>query len=115
MAGKVYSVAPSAARTVTGNAEISADMSDETMLRMVCRVTAVSGTTPSMSVFLQDSLDGGTTWANIPGASAGPITSSASSPISSAYVGAFGPKVRILWTITGTSPSFTFSVDVFAK
>jgi len=109
-------------------------------------VTASGGTTPSLSVWLQSSSDGGTTWYDLPyevalldantthaeGAHRAPPISAASG---SAAIGArnivdqlaaspakavavyrtFGDVVRGKWKITGTTPTFTFSIKAVSK
>ena len=84
-------------------------------------VTAVSGTTPSATFRLQWSPDNGTTWVDwdttnlqttaITAAGTAtlkvglglPVTANASKNDS------VPARVRLAWTITGTTPSFTFS------
>jgi hypothetical protein len=69
-------------------------------------VSAVSGTTPSMVVRIQDSPDGSTGWADI-------LTFTAATAVTSEHVkitGAVDRWLRAIWTMTGTSPDFTFAV-----
>jgi hypothetical protein len=103
-------IAPSAARTASGNT------SDIDVGRFMCGeicldVTAVSGTSPVLNVYVEgkDQLSGKyrTLWSRT-GISA---------------VGTFGCTVerlafkyiRARWTISGTSPSFTFSIGMEGK
>lgn len=74
-------------------------------------VTAASGTTPSLTVKLQDSLDGGVSWADITGATTASLTTTGNSTIR--VTAPIGDMVRAVWTITGTTPSFTFTVDAW--
>jgi hypothetical protein len=72
-------------------------------------VTAASGTTPSLTVNVQTSFDNGVTdaWRTI--ASFPAQTAAGSSAHQE-----FGPLdrwVRASWTVSGTTPSFTFGVD----
>ncbi len=82
-------------------------------------VGAVTGTTPSMQVFIQISPDGGTTWFTVPGASSAAITATGSTlftmypgatPVANS-VSAFPlPRTwRLTYVITGTTPSFTLT------
>lgn len=81
-------------------------------LSLVVDVTAVSGTTPNLALTLEWSLDG-TTWATTD-----------PTPDGFTAITATGTKIkrfpvlanfyRIVWTITGTTPSFTFSVRELA-
>lgn len=81
-------------------------------LSLVVDVTAVSGTTPSLAVTLEWSLDG-TTWATTdptPDGFAAITTTGAKIkrfPVLANYY-------RVVWAITGTTPSFTFSVRELA-
>jgi hypothetical protein len=84
-------------------------------------VTAVSGTTPTMTVRLQESFDGGTTWrdvdttnlqtASITGTGISKlvvypgVTTAANASLNSVLPRTF----RLAWTIGGTTPSFTFA------
>lgn len=97
-------------------------------------VTAVSGTTPQLTLYLQTSRDGGSTWFDLihDGAvvlSAGAVegqgsprgtrnivgTATATLKASAQYEGAIGDYVRVAWVISGTTPSFTFQVDAVGK
>lgn len=103
-------IAPSAARTASGNT------SDIDVGRFICGeicldVTAVSGTTPTLDVYVEgkDQLSGkykvlfsqtgisavGTYWGTV-------------NPLPFKYI-------RARWVIGGTSPSFTFSIGMEAK
>ena len=113
MAGKTAQVVPSAARTATGSLVVPGDFSDEDELVLHIYVTAASGTSPSMTVSIQDSLDGGSTWSGISTTSA--LTAASTTSLRVGTNVAFGPALRVSWTITGTTPSFTFSVRMFAK
>jgi hypothetical protein len=100
-------VVASAARTATGNSDLikSEDLGETVAL--LADVTAVSGTTPSMTLSVEWSNDG-TNWAT-------PETADAFAAITAAAkkVKTFERKAafnRVVWTITGTTPSFTFSV-----
>ena len=70
-------------------------------------VTAASGTTPSMTVKLQDSPDG-VNFSDT-GAASVAITGAGTYRISLAQV---GPFLRAVSTITGTTPSFTYSIQL---
>lgn len=87
-------------------------------LRVQVDISAVSGTTPTLVVVIEDSLDGGQTW-NVVGtfASLNSVTRAvigiAPSGVAQAagFVWPFNPrKVRARWTIGGTTPNFTFQV-----
>jgi hypothetical protein len=81
------------------------------LLAVGCRITAASGTTPTLDLRVEYSLDAGSTWAI-----GDPTTGDAFTQRSSAYYGIkiFQPKgdlYRVSWTLAGTTPSFTFEVQ----
>lgn len=98
---------PSAARTTTGSSG-SQDARGATTLSVIADVTAVSGTGPSMVLSIEWSHDGAA-WATVDG------TPDAFAAITAASkrVKSFPVKARFwraTWTITGTTPSFTFAL-----
>lgn len=98
--------AAAAARTATGQGPaIALHPADEHLFVMV-NVTAVSGTTPSATFALEWSNDG-TTWATPGTADALAAITSPTHKVLTAQ--AKGRHARLVWTISGTTPSFTFS------
>lgn len=105
-------VVASAARTASGNSgALPGDYGMAKSIRVQVNATAVAGTTPSMVVTVEDSVDDGLTWNVID--TFGAIT--AATRIVRSTTATFGPKLRVSWAITGTTPSVTFSVDIYAK
>lgn len=98
-------------------------------------VTAVSGTSPVLDLWLQVSDDGGTTWYDMPAdftlktanaAAAGTfvaggrdIVDAYGTASAADFLGVYkhlaADYVRLKWIISGTSPSFTMSVSMVAK
>jgi hypothetical protein len=72
-------------------------------------VTAASGTTPTLDVKLQTSGDG-TTWDDVASFPQQTTTQTGRYKV----FGPLGTYVRWVWTIAGTTPSFTFAVSVNA-
>lgn len=103
-------VVPSAARTVNGNSgSLNPGEGGETIAFHVS-VTAASGTGPSMALSVEWSNDG-TNWAV-------PETADTFTAITTTIqrVKTFERKAllyRIVWAITGTTPSFTFSISEY--
>lgn len=103
-------------KTTTFNGVTKTNFGSPAMI-FAFNVTAVSGTTPSMTVKLQWSPDGGTTWIDIPSASLAAITASGSfqlrvapniTPVANLDIAHPLPRTwRAVYTITGTTPSFT--------
>lgn len=95
----------SAARTATGNTTGETRLKSATALRVQLDVTAASGTTPTLNVLIEDTLDG-TNWNTVG-------TFAAKTAVSREVINVPLPvanQLRVKWTIAGTTPSFTFSV-----
>lgn len=98
---------PSAARTTNSQIESGEDYGAIDRLRAQLDVTAASGTTPSMTVVIESTIDG-TNWDALGTFAA--KTAVAREVITINPV--IGRRIRARWTITGTTPSFTFSVKL---
>lgn len=107
-------VVASAARTTTGQsaAIVSADVEvawiGDSALSLMVNVTAASGTTPTLDLSLQWSSDGGTTWHTPDTAQTFAQITATTAKVKNFAV--LGDVYRIVWTVGGTTPSFTFSV-----
>lgn len=103
MAGVEF--APSAARNASGASAVVPGFGDRTTLRAQLEVTAASGTAPTLDVVLEDTLDG--TTFNV----VGTFTQATAAARQVVNVTApFTDRLRVRWTVAGTTPSFTFSV-----
>jgi hypothetical protein len=104
---QTLTILPSAARTTSGSAAVGVDDLGNDYVSVQVSVTAVSGTTPTLDISLEWSMDG-TIWSQ----AATPDTF-AQITANTSVVKAFqtkGLSYRVVWTIGGTTPSFTFSV-----
>jgi hypothetical protein len=101
-------VVPSATKTATGNDTGQALGGAFNNIALYVNVTAASGTTPTLVVKLQDSPDG-TNWYDITGATTASLTTTGAVAVRTTV--ACGHSIRAVWTIGGTTPSFTFSVN----
>lgn len=100
----------SAARTVSGTVDLGAIPAEFTELSIYLDATAVTGTSPTMTVTYQSSPDGVTFFDNTAGAA---ITTAGKQLIKvPSTIGGYG---RLSYAISGTTPSFTFSAVVEAK
>ena len=102
----VVKVAPSAARTVTGNSGYVPTPTGSG-LSLLVNVTAASGTTPSMALTVEWTNDG------INFAQANPADTFVAITGVGAQVTRFAQKAagyRVVWTLTGTTPNFTFDI-----
>jgi hypothetical protein len=90
--------------TFTGSAFAT---EDAYQLDAQVNVTAISGSGASITVKLQNSMDG-TTWTDVPNGAFGAITADGSAQMT--FVG-LGVKCRWVATIAGTSPSITWNID----
>lgn len=102
---------PSGAQTANGQTGVLSGYGGSQTLRIQVNVTAASGTTPTLTVAIQDTVDG-TNWNQLA------ITSSITAAgITIIEIGpgltnnhVFADRLRVQWTIGGTTPSFTFEV-----
>lgn len=133
----------SATQTANGSSlGFDCDLYD--VLAGLVTVTAFSGTTPTALFYIQTSYDGGTVWFDVavgeatftgtgkkviglalPNAPASAAQTSFAATDGSAGTGLaaatapkavpLGSQYRFAWTITGTTPSFTFTIDSVIK
>lgn len=121
----------SAARTASGTGTafsfVTSSIAGAQALWFAVYVTAVSGTAPTMTVRLQWSIDGGTTWtdwdttnlqtpsittAGTYSLKVGPgLPTTANASLNDALPG----QMRAAWTIGGTTPSFTFGTRYWVQ
>lgn len=108
-------IVASAARTTSSNsAAFSVRDQDEkgiglSNLNVVVDVTAASGTGPSLALEVEWSVDG-TTFGAADG-SADTFAAITAAGVKAKRVSIKAPFYRLKWTITGTTPSFTFSAS----
>ncbi len=106
----VFTLHASAAETATGQSA-SVDLSTYAEALAELNVTAVAGTSPTMTVSFQTS-DDGADWYDMGTAFA--AVTAVSKPAALKFTN-FGQFVRAVWTIGGTTPSFTFTLKLVAK
>lgn len=114
-----YTVESSSARTATGTGQAQSNR-DCMGAVLAIKVSAVSGTSPTLTVKVQGSANG-TDWYDINGAVTATINSVSTvhmtvrpgvTAVANVALAQPIPRFwRVAWTIGGTSPSFTFSVD----
>lgn len=98
----------SAARTASGvTAALAIDPGQN--VHAVLNVTASAGTSPTLDVSLEWSLDEGATWVTASDAFAQVVATG----VTHAVFTAKAPLTRVRWDITGVGASFTFDVRVF--
>jgi len=83
---------------------------DSTTIIAYLTVTAASGTSPTLNVKFQDSSDNGTTWWDIAGTTFTQATGSTSQVVVATR--GFAGEIQPVITIGGTSPSFTFHLEL---
>lgn len=98
---------PSGTVTASGQSAPVNVRSSARWLRLQLNVTAASGTTPSLTVTPQDSLDGGVTWNNLTAFTAATGVTRQVLNIAAP----FGALLRFDYAVSGTTPSFTFQID----
>lgn len=104
MTTAIQTTLASAARTTTGTVDMGAMPDGYTEAVIYLDVTAVAGTTPTMTVTYQSSPDGVTFYDHTAGAE---ITVAGKQRI--AMPNTIGRYGRLSYVIGGTTPSFTFS------
>lgn len=109
MAYQPLLLATSAPRTTSGVSTTMRDSDQGDNLSVALVVTAFAGTTPTLDVVVEWSMDGGTTWVrNDPAADAFTQVVGTANLVRTFPVRA--TTFRVAWTVGGTTPSFTFSV-----
>lgn len=101
----VTDVASSAITTTTTTAAVTPSFG--TAYQVNVPVTAVSGTNPTLQITIEESSDNGTNWFNVYRFPAITTTGSYFSPV----LPLVGNRVRYVQTITGTTPSFTRTIN----
>ena len=100
----------SGARTASGDSGVIAGFGDASTLRVQLNVTAAAGTTPTLDVVVEDTLDG-MNWNVLATfgqkAAAGREVVNVTTP--------FADRLRVRWTVGGTTPSFTFDVVIYSE
>ena len=113
------------AKTATGNGATQTNVGNKGA-QILVNMGTVSGTTPTCVLKVQGSVDGGTTWYDIPGATTASLVATgvwgitvypgiavtAGTTTTGTTAGASGvlPRSwRMVWTIGGTTPSFTIT------
>ncbi len=104
-------VLASAARTTSGNSN-SVETQFFRELIAFLNVTVISGTTPTLDVKFQDSQNG-TDWIDVPSGAFAQITTTTG--LRRLVLPAVGPYVRAVYTIAGTTPSYTFDLVLTGK
>lgn len=99
----------SAARTATGNGTLFDVTPGASSLALYIDVTSASGTTPTLDLTVEWSPDGGTTWHTAQAPDAFTQITAAGKVVKVFAVK--GPSARIVYTIGGTTPSFTFKAS----
>jgi hypothetical protein len=99
----------SAAMTVSGASAGLTGYAAARNLVIQLEVTAVTGTLPTLDLLIQDTVDG-TNWFTIATFTQVTAAAVAVQRVSTAFT----DQIRTSYTITGTTPSFTFNVKTFA-
>ncbi|MGD9581588.1 MAG: hypothetical protein AB7V50_09465 [Vampirovibrionia bacterium] len=100
---------PATSRTSSGNSGNGTYLGDNNEAVVYLDVTAVSGTTPTLDVTVQDTIDG-TNWDTV-----GSFTQASSAGREAIRINNFSRFMRVSYTMAGTDPDFTFSVKAFVK
>lgn len=103
--GQTAEALASAARTTSGNSGVLSGYGPASTIRAQLNVTAVAGVAATLDVVVEDTLDG-TNW-NVVG------TFAQKTAVGREVINItvpFADRLRVRWTIGGTTPSVTFAV-----
>lgn len=117
-AARELPILASAARTATGTSDAVCDLAPFTKYAMQLVVSAASGTTPTLDATWQHSIDGGTTWFTVVAftqRTAAANELKVESEVEAGTAEVWGDCMRVSYVIGGTTPSFTFRMDLFAE
>lgn len=103
------------ARTATGTGSSIDVRTQNGLAAVMLSAAAGTGTTPTLDVTIQDSVDGSTGWTNITGAAFTQVTTADSAQKIGVNLDACRGFIRASWTIGGTTPSFNFAVAVLGR
>lgn len=105
-------VVASAARTTTGQSASIGLTDAGGHLNLLANVTAAAGTSPSLTLSVQWSADG-TTWYSADASSADAFSAVTAAGAVVKQFAIKAPFYRVAWLVSGTTPSFTFSVTEY--
>ena len=108
---QLVSVHPTAARTATGNGTAVDFQVYDGDLMLILDSAAGTGTTPTLDIKVQSSATSGGTYADITGATFTQVINAAGQQAIVISKDEANRWIRIVYTIGGTTPSFTFSVN----
>ena len=109
--GYTETLVASGAKTASGQTSALTGYGVVNTMRLQLAATAVSGTTPTLTVVVEDTLDGGTNWNQV--GTFTQVTATGAQVINISQP--FSDTIRVRWTIGGTTPSFTFSVIAYQE
>lgn len=104
-------VHPTAARTATGQTAAVDLRTYQGDVALILDAAAGTGTTPTCDIKIQDSDDGSTGWNDVSGATFTQLVTTASRQKLALNKDAVKRYIRAVYTIAGTTPSYTFSVN----
>lgn len=109
--GMTETLVASAARTTSSDSGALKGFGAPKVIRAQLNVTAASGTTPTLDVVIEDTLDNGATWNPI-----GTFTQKTAVAREAINITSpFADTIRVRWTVGGTTPSFTFTVAAYTE
>lgn len=118
MGQKTVVLHATAARTATGQSAAVCGLARYDKFAIQLDVDAASGTTPTLDVTVQHSVDGGVNWNTVTVFAQKTAASQefkTESEVESATAEVYGDCWRVSYVIAGTTPSFTFNVTMTAQ
>lgn len=109
--GQYTTLAPTTTATTNGTITIPGDYGPPKTIRAQLNITAATGVTPTLNTYIEDTIDGGTTWNQVAS-----FTQATTTGIQVMNVTTpFSDTLRIRWTTGGTTPSFTFRINAYTE
>jgi len=109
--GSYTTLLPPTTTAANGQATAAGDFGPSKTIRAQLNVTAASGTTPTLTAYIEDTVDGGANWNQVAAFTAatapGVQTINVTTP--------FSDTLRVRWTVGGTTPSFTFTIAAYLE
>lgn len=120
MAAREITIAASAARTTSGDSGTLVNREGFPGIHIVLDITAASGTSPTLDVKVQRFDPASQKWVDLPGGAFAQKTTAGTDDLiiypgvaetaNRSVSDAIAETYKVVWTIAGTTPSFTFSL-----
>lgn len=101
---------PSAEETISGES-VTNNLEENEVIALFVNVSAASGASPTMTVKLQESPNG-TDWYDVPSLNTAEFITTGTESVRIAVGTKLAEKVKLVWTVGGATPAFTFTAHL---